>query len=164
MMPPIDPRKDMRKARARIAAYITVGAVGVSSVLSGAGFGAWQWVSWVLALIVIIIFTATAMAASGDRPGVWGRGFGLGWLDRDYDAPAGVAVRRWTALLVMSRLMPPAAAYRWLGEAESVLAEITATRRDATIRSYVRSAPRLTAMMWAHEVRRLARPGPRHPG
>lgn len=147
MMPAIDPRNDPRKVRARAAAYITVGAVGVSSALPGAGFGVSQRVPEVLALIVIIILTATAMASSGDRSGGLGRGIGLWWRGRDDDAPAWLAGQRWPAMLAVSRLMPRAAAYPWLAEAESVQAEIAAAGRGAAIRSYVRSAPRLTAMM-----------------
>lgn len=162
MTPAVDPRIQARQIRARIAALITVGAVGASSALSGAGFGTWRWVPWVLGLIAIIIFTATAMVSSGDLRSGRGRGTGLGWRGRDDDAPASLAVHQ-PVLLVMSRVMPPAAACRWLAEAESVLAEIAATRRSAAIRSYVRSAPRLMMMMWAHEVLRRARPRPRRP-
>lgn len=163
MMPAIDPRELARKARARVAATIMVGAVGASSVLSAAGFVGWLWVPSVLGLILIIIFTATAAASSGDRPGGSGKGIALGWRGRDDVAPAGLAAHRWPVLLVTSRVMPRAAAHRWLAEAESVLAEIAADRRGAAIRNYVRSAPQLTVMMWAHEVLRRLRPGPRHP-
>jgi hypothetical protein len=147
MMAAIDPRKDPRKVRARVAAYITIGAAGVSSALPGAGFGASRRVPEVLALIVVIILAATAMASSGDRPGGLGRGIGLGWRGRDDDAPAWLAGQRWPEMLAVSRLMPRAAAHPWLAEAESEQAEIAAARRGAAIRSYVRSAPRLTAMM-----------------
>lgn len=165
MMPAIDPRELARKARARIAAVITAGAAGASSALSAAGFAGWLWVPSVLGLILIIIFTATATAAapSGDRPGGLGKGIALGWRGRDDVAPAGLAAHRWPVLLVTSRVMPRAAAHRWLAEAESVLAEIAAPRRGAAIRNYVWSAPQLTVMMWAHEVLRRLRPGPRHP-
>jgi hypothetical protein len=159
--PSVDPQVQARQVRARIAVFITVGAVAASSALSGAGFGAWRWVPWVLGFILIIFFTATAMAASSDRPG--GRGIGLGWHGRDDRALARQATRLWPVLLVASRAMPPAAAHRWLMEAESLLAEIAVARRGAALRSYVRSAPRLMAMMWAHEVLRRVRPGSRRP-
>ena len=61
-------------------------------------------------------------------------------------------------------MMPGPAGRRWLAEAESLLSEIAAARRGAAVRSYLRSAPRLTVVMWAHEVLRLARLGPRRPG
>ena len=161
MTPAVDPQIQARQVRARIAVFITTGAAGASAALSAAGFGAWRWVPWVLGLILIIFFTATAMAASGDRPGGRGKGTGLGRHGRDDDTLAGPAARQWPVLFVASRAMPPAAAHRWRAEAESVLAEIAAARRSAAIRSYVRSAPRLMVMMWAHEVLRRVRPGSR---
>jgi hypothetical protein len=161
--PAVDPQIQARQARARIAVFITTGAMGASAALSSAGFGAWRWVPWVLGLILIIFFTATAMAGSGDRRGGQGKGIGLGWRGLDDEAPAGPAAHQWPALLVVSRAMPPAAAHRWRAEAESVLAEIAAARRGAALRGYVRSAPRLMVMMWAHEVLRRVRPGSRHP-
>jgi hypothetical protein len=65
---------------------------------------------------------------------------------------------------VVSRLMPASAGPRWLAEAESVLAEVPPARRAAAVRSYLRSAPRLAVTMWAREVLRWARRGPRLPG
>ncbi len=82
----------------------------------------------------------------------------------DDDGPAGAATRRWRVLVMVSRLMPWSAGCRWLAEAESVLSEIAAARRGAAIRSYLLSAPRLLVMMWAREVLRRARLGPRRPG
>jgi len=64
----------------------------------------------------------------------------------------------------VSRLMLASAGRRWLAEAESLLAEITAARRGAAVRSYLLSAPRLAAMMWARQALRRAQPGPRRPG
>jgi hypothetical protein len=63
----------------------------------------------------------------------------------------------------MSRLMPASAGRRWLAEAESLLAEVTSSQRGAAVRSYMRSAPRLAAMMWVHELLRRARRGARWP-
>jgi len=65
---------------------------------------------------------------------------------------------------VVSRLMPRSAGRRWLAEAESVLAETTAARRGAVVRSYLLSAPWLVVMMWARQILRRAHPGPRRPG
>jgi hypothetical protein len=93
-----------------------------------------------------------------------GRDSGLSGRGRDDDGPAGEAARRWRALAVVSRLMPRTAGRRWLAEAESLLAEVTAARRGAAVRSYLLSAPRLTVMMWARQVLRRLRPGPRRPG
>jgi len=67
-------------------------------------------------------------------------------------------------LVMVSRLMPRSARYRWLAEADSLLSEIEAARRGAAIRSYLLSAPRLAVVMWAREVQRRARLGPRRPG
>ena len=78
--------------------------------------------------------------------------------------PRDEAVHRRRTLALASRLMPASAGRRWLAEAESVLAEITAARRRAAVRSYLLSAPRLAVMMWAREVLRRARRGPRRPG
>ena len=65
---------------------------------------------------------------------------------------------------MVSRMMPGSAGRRWLAEAESLLSEIAVARRGAAARSYLRSAPRLTVMMWAREVLRLARLGQKRPG
>ena len=92
-------------------------------------------------------------------------GSGVGGQGRDDDAgPAAEAVYRRRTLAVVSRLMPGSAGRRWLAEAESLLAEVAATRRGASVRSYLRSAPRLAVTMWAREVVRRARLGPRRPG
>ena len=94
-----------------------------------------------------------------------GRDSGLGGHGRDDDGgPVDETVRGWRALAVVSRLMPAAAGRRWLAEAESLLAEVTAARRAAMVRSYLRSAPRLAVMMWARQILRRLRPGPRRPG
>ena len=95
----------------------------------------------------------------GHRPG----GAGVRGRDDD-DGPVGAAAHRWQMLVMVSRLMPRPAGRRWLAEADSLLSETTAARRGAAIRSYLLSAPRLAAMMWANEARRRARPGPRRPG
>ena len=77
-----------------------------------------------------------------------GRGSGLSGRGRDDgDGSAGEAVRGWHALAVVARLMPRAAGRRWRAEAESLLAEVTAARRGAAVRSYLLSAPRLAVMM-----------------
>jgi hypothetical protein len=92
-------------------------------------------------------------------------GSGVSGHGRDDDpGPAAEAVYRRRTLTVVSRLMPGSAGRRWLAEAESLLAEVAAARRGASVRSYLRSAPRLAVMMWAREVLRRARPGPRRPG
>jgi hypothetical protein len=109
--------------------------------------------------------TAVAELKADGRQGGWrGKGSGLSGLGRDDDGPAGEAVHRWRALAVVSRLMPASAGRRWLAEAESLLAEAAAARRGAAVRSYLLSAPRLAVTMWAREVLRRARLGPRRPG
>ena len=93
------------------------------------------------------------------------KGNGLSVRGRDDDdGPDGEAVHGWRTLTVVSRLMPASAGRRWLAEAESLLAEVAAARRGAAVRSYLLSAPRLAAMMWARQVLRRPRPGPRRPG
>jgi len=93
-----------------------------------------------------------------------GRDSGLSGRGRDDDGPASEVTHRWRALVMMSGLMPREAGRRWLAEAESLLAEVTAARRGAAVRSYLLSAPRLAVMMWTREVLRRARYGPRRPG
>ncbi len=92
-------------------------------------------------------------------------GNGLSVRGRDDDGgPDGEAAHRWRTLVMMSRLMPRTAGRRWLAEAESLLAEVSAARRGPAVRSYLLSAPRLAAMMWARQALRRTRPGPRRPG
>jgi hypothetical protein len=145
-------------------------AIGASVFVASTGS---QW-SWVLAGCIMALAVVSAVAGiprrragrrlvlrKGSRRG---RDGGLGERGRDDAGPADEAVHRPRALAVVSRLMPASAGRRWLAEAESVLAEITPARRGAAVRSYLLSAPRLAAMMWAREVLRLARRGPRRPG
>ncbi len=97
------------------------------------------------------------------RSGRTGSGLRTGVRDED-GGPDREALHRWRTLTVVSRLMPASAGRRWLAEAESLLAEVTAARRGAAARSYLLAAPRLAVMMWAREVLRRARLGPRRPG
>ena len=161
MMPGTGPRNDGRKKRALIAAFIGGVAVMAYVVLSASRFSAWEWVPLAAGLAVI---AAIAVAGIAGPPGGRGRGSGLGGRGRDDDGPAGAAAHRWRMLVMVSRMMPRSAGCRWLAEADSVLSEIAAARRGAAIRSYLLSAPRLVVMMWAREVLRRARLGPRHPG
>lgn len=160
MMPGTGPRDEARKKRALTAAFIGGGAVMAYVVLSASGFSAWGWVPLAAGLIIIVI-AAVGIAGPGGR----GRDNSLGASGRDdEDGPAGAVAQRWHMLLMVSRLMPRSAGRRWLAEAGSVLSEITVARRGAAIRSYLLSAPRLVVMMWAREVIRRARLGPRRPG
>ena len=162
MMPGIGPRSDGRKKRALLAAFIGGGAVMAYVVVAASRFSAWEWVPLAAGLAVI---TAVAVAGIAGLPGGRGRGSGLRGRGRDDDdGPACAAAHRWRMLVLVSRLMPRSAGCRWLAEAGSLLSEIAAARRGAAIRSYLLSAPRLVVMMWAREVLRRARPGPRYPG
>jgi hypothetical protein len=161
----------MRRVK-NLVAGMWIASVAVFALL-GVSTG-WQsvaaWFATALAVLSIIAEVAERVAAvteleAGGRRGGWrGKGSGLSGHGRDDDGPAGEAVHRWRALAVVSRLMPASAGRRWLAEAESLLAEVTAARRGAAVRSYLLSAPRLAVMMWAREVLRRARPGPRRPG
>jgi hypothetical protein len=173
MMPAIDPGEERRKKRGRAAALIGSGTIIVSSV-----FQPGWWIlgtnprNWVLLAAGTVV--GTAVAASGGRPPrgrgrgsgrVRGRGSGPAGHGRDdNDGAVGAAAHRWRLLAIVSRLMPRSAGRRWLAEAESLLSEIAPVRRAAAIRSYLLSAPRLAATMWAREVLRRARLGPRRPG
>src|SRR5436305_2300915 len=122
----------------------------------------WKWAlsGCVLALAVVSAAAGIPRRLAGRRlvlrtGGGRGRDSGLGGrgLD-DGDGPAGQAAHRWRTLAVVSRLMPASAGRRWLAEAESLLAELPPARRGAAVRSYLLSAPRLAAMMWALQVLR----------
>jgi hypothetical protein len=155
MMPDID-REERRKKRAPVVVFIVCG----TAVVSGLFQPDWRWVPFAVGMSAAI-----AVGAGIDRPGGRGRGSGLGGRGRDDDdGPVGAAAHRWHMLVMVSRLMPRSAGRRWLAEAESLLSEITATRRGAAIRSYLLSAPRLVVMMWARKALRQARPRPRRPG
>ena len=167
MMSGLDsPKEARRKQRVRVVVVIGACAGTASAAVDGSRFHAsWYWVPWVLGLTAMAVFTGVAMAMSGDLPRGRGRGSGsLRVSGRHDDRPAAVATYRWHALVMVSRMMPGTAGRRWLAEAESLLSEIAAARRGAAIRSYLRSAPRLVLMMWAQEVLRRVRPGPRRRG
>jgi hypothetical protein len=172
MMADTDPRKERRKQRARVGICLTAVAMTVLLLVQPD----WEWVPLTGVIAITVIAT---IAASGDLPGGHGRGSGLSGRGRDDhgrgsglsgsggdddDGPVGAAAYRWHMLIGVSRLMPRSAGRRWLAEAESLLSEITATRRGAAIRSYLLSAPRLVVMTWAREIQRRARLGPRRPG
>jgi hypothetical protein len=176
MMPAVDPRDDTRKRRGRVIGTITAVTVVAATALSGTRFR--DWAQWLLASEVIVV-TAVTVAADRGRPGRGrarrgrprdGGGNGNGGhssasaRSQGEAVPAVEACRQRRLLLTVSRLMPRQSGQRWLAEAESLLSEIAAARRGAAVRSYLRSAPRLTVMMWAHEVLRRARLGPRRPG
>jgi hypothetical protein len=161
MMPGTGPRDGAGKKRARNGAFIGGGALMAYVALYASGFSAWQWV-WVPLSGGLSITIVIAVAGVAGRPG---GGSGLRGRGRDGDdGPAGAAAHRWRMLVMVSRLMPRPAGRRWLAEAGSLLSEIAAARRGAAIRSYLLSAPRLVLMMWAREVFRRARLGPRRPG
>ena len=169
MMPGIDPREDARKRRrARLGFPIFFFVLTLSAaLLSGTRLHAWPWIPVILGITATAVFTAISMTASGYRPGGGRKGSGpsgRGRDNRDNDGPAGAAPHQWHLLVMASLLMPRSAGRRWLAEAESLLSEIATARRGVTIRSYLLSAPRLVVMMWAREVLRRARLGPRRPG
>jgi len=120
---------------------------------------------WVASACTMTFAVISSAAALSGHLGSRRRGGGLGGRGRDDDdGPAGEAPHRWPTLAVVSRLMPAPVGRRWLAEAESLLAETTAARRGAAVRSYLLSAPRLAVMMWARQILRRAQPGPRRPG
>jgi hypothetical protein len=162
----------MRRVKNLTRGGMWIGLVAVFALISVST--GWQqvagWSASALAVLSVIAefaersAVATELKPGGSRAGLGGKGGGLSGSGRDDDGPAGEAAYRWRALTVVSRLMPAAAGRRWLAEAQSVLAEIAAARRGAAARSYLLSAPRLAVMMWAREVLRRARLGPRRPG
>ena len=140
-------------------------AIGASSYLVSTR-PEWKWaaVGCIMTLAVVSAVAGIPRRLAGRRL-VLRKGSGLSGRGRDDgDGSAGQAVHRWRTLAVMSRLMPASAGRRWLGEAESLLAEVTPARRGAAVRSYLLSAPRLAVMMWARQILRRLRPGPRRPG
>jgi hypothetical protein len=163
MMPGID-REERRKKRVPVIGFVIFGT-GVVTALCQRFEPGWQWVPLAVGAVAV-----TAVGVSIDLPAGRGKssrrkGSGLGGHGRDDDdGPAGAVARQWRMLAMVSRLMPRSAGCRWLAEAESLLSEIAPARRGAAARSYLLSAPRLAVMMWAREVLRRARPGPRRPG
>jgi hypothetical protein len=166
MMPGLDsPKEARRRQRVRVVVVIGACAATASAAVDGSRFNAsWYWMPWVLGLTAIVVFTGVAMAISGDLPFGRGRGSALRAYGRGDDGPVAMLSYRWRTLVLVSRMMPGPAGRRWLAEAESLLSEIAPARRGAAIRSYLLSAPRLVLMMWAQEVMRRVRPGPRRPG
>jgi hypothetical protein len=150
-------------------------AIGASSYVASTR-PEWKWAAagCVMALAVVSAVAGIPRRLAGRRvvlrkgSGRSGRGrdegSGRSGRGRDDDGPVGEAVHRRRTLAVVSRLMPASAGRRWLAETESLLAEVTAARRGAAVRSYLLSAPRLAVMMWTREVLRRARLGPRRPG
>jgi hypothetical protein len=163
MMPGID-REERRKKRVPVIGYILFGT-GLVTALCQRFEPGWQWVPLAVGAVAITAVGVSIDLPAGRGKGSRRKGSGPAGRDRDDDdGAAGAAAHRWRMLAVVSRLMPRSAGRRWLAEAESLLAEITAARRGTAARSYLLAAPRLVAMMWAREVLRRARPGPRRPG
>ena len=160
MMPRTGPRPDRAKKRG-IAWLAGAGLwilLGVAEVLVPGPAG------WVRVTFACCMGLAALSFIAVYRGRGRGAGNGLSGHGRDDDGAPGTAAHQLYTLRMVSRLMPAPAGRRWLAEAESLLAEITADRRGATVRSYLLSAPRLAVMMWAREILRRTRPGPRRPG
>jgi hypothetical protein len=159
MMPGAGPRGD----RVKKQGIAWLAGAGMWIALGAAEFLAPDAAGWVrvtfaccMGLTAFSFITVYRRRSGRTGNGLSGRG-----RDDDYGSDR-EAVHRWRTLAVVSRLMPASAGRRWLAEAESLLAEVTAARRGAAVRSYLLSAPRLAVMMWAREV--LRRPGRRRPG
>jgi hypothetical protein len=169
--------------RTRLEWVEKLAGVGLWIAIGASSYVASTWPEWKWAAAGCVMALAVVSAAAGAPRRLAGRrvalrkgsgrrghgrddeGSGLSGHGRDDDGgPAGEAVHQWQALAAVSRLMPASAGRRWLAEAESLLAEVTAAQRDAAVRSYLLSAPRLAVMMWTREALRRARPGPRRPG
>jgi hypothetical protein len=168
MMPAVDPRADARKRQAWFAGVASVVTVIATTTLAESRFRGWLWALWLVFFTIIILVTSFSLRQLGPpygkgRRGRRGRG-GLGGHARDDAETATPAAYQRRTLLTLSTLMPRSAGRRWLAEAESLLSELEAARRGPAVRSYLLSAPRLAAMMWAHDVLRRARPGRRRPG
>jgi hypothetical protein len=166
MMDAVDPREDARRKRGRFAGIVSVVTIFATTMLSGTRFRDWQWALWLVSFTVIIVVTTFSMrrigppyrrggGGGGSRPGRRGGDGGDGALIRGDVGPDGPAVYQRRTLLMVSRMMPGSAGHRWLAEAESLLSEIAAARRGAAVRSYLLSAPRLMAMLWARELLRV---------
>ena len=165
MTPDMDPRKERVRRGARVSICIAMVAMVVLLLLRPGS--TWVPVAFVIAVSFISPIASTGNLPGGRRRGSGrsGSGSGLSGHGRDdHGRPVGAVVHRWRMLVALSRLMPRSAGQRWLTEAESLLSEITAARRGAAIRSYLLSAPRLVVTMWAREVQRRARLGPRRTG
>jgi hypothetical protein len=163
MMPDVNPRKERVKQQARVGLCVAMGAMTVLLLIQAG----WTWVpvAFVIAVSVISPIARTGDLPGGRRRGGSGSSSGLSGHGRDdHGGPVSEAAHRWRMLVMLSGLMPLSAGQRWLTEAESLLSEITAARRGAAIRSYLLSAPGLVVMMWAREVQRRARLGPRRTG
>jgi hypothetical protein len=159
MMPRTGPRRERVKQQGTVwlaGAGMWI-ALGAAEVLAPDAAG-WVRVTFACCMgLTALSFIAVYRRRSGRA----GNGLSVRGRDTDYGPDRG-AVPGWRTLAVVSRLMPRSAGRRWLAEAVSLLAEVTAARRGAALRSYLLSAPRLTVMMWAREV--LGRPGRRHLG
>ena len=160
MMPGTGPRRDRVKKQG-IAWLAGAGmwiALGAAEVLAPSAAG-WVRVTFACCMGLTAFSFVAAYRRNSRRAG---NGLSMRGWDDDHGSD-GRTANRWRTLAMVSRLMPPAAGRRWLAEAESLLAEVTAARRGAAVRSYLRSAPRLAVMMWARQALRRAQPGPRRP-
>jgi hypothetical protein len=160
-MLPDSPVPARRKKALLILGALTSCGIGVFSLLAGPPTHA----PAILALAFVVVANAGIvyyawpatdgflLRARGERKRGTGRG-GSSALGLDHtagQAPAPTPGR--PVLRAAARLMPRAAGRRWLAEAESLLFEMPARQRGKAVRSYLRSAPRLALMMWAHRLR-----------
>ena len=162
-MPRTGPRRDRVKKQRTVWVAIAAMWIGIGAAVLPPGQARWVRVTAACTMGLAALTSAAAYAAQRRRGRRTGKSLSVRGRDDD-DGPDGEAVHRWRTLAVVSRLMPRSAGRRWLAEAECLLAELTAPRRGAAVRSYLLSAPRLAVMMWARAVLRRARPGPRRPG
>jgi hypothetical protein len=158
MMPGVGPHEEQVRQRVRLGLCAAMAAMTVLVIIRPG----WTWVP---AAFVVTVAALSTIAVRGGLPRVRSRGSGLSGRGRDdHDGPVSAAACPWPTLVVLSQVMPRSAGRRWLAEASSLLSEITGARRGAAVRSYLVSAPRLVVMMWAREVSRRLRRGPRRQG
>jgi hypothetical protein len=156
---PVDAR---RKKAGLILGALTSCGIGVISLLTGppARLPVFLILAFVVlanAGIVVYSWPATdgfpvrvrGSSRNGGRRNGGAGGLGLGAGAE----PAPTAAEPRPVLRAVARLMPADAGRRWLAEAESLLFEMPAGQRRQAVRSYLRSAPRLAAMMWARRLR-----------
>jgi hypothetical protein len=108
----------------------------------------------------VLIPSRNARPYGGARPRWSGflRDLLCGALGRGGRAVAGAgSYSGWRVMLAAARLMPPAAGRRWLGEAESFLAEAHGELLRGAVRSYLAGAPQVIAITWAAVSVRWAR-------
>jgi hypothetical protein len=152
-----------RRVALAVAVVLALGA-GVGVLITVAVSAAAEIMTVLAAVLTTVVFAAgVAQASAADKsmPGEGRRRSLHGLLSAVLHGGAQgqetcvlAAGAGWRVMRAAARLMPPSVGGRWLGEAESFLAEAPAALARDAVRDYLATAPLVIVISWAAAISR----------